>query len=276
MVERMDTQIELLSRITEELIAIHKAIKAPLSTAFNELFNEGARRCQEQLWDKALEVFLDAEKKNDVHPLLQLKIGQLYLQGCNRDCNVIDFAEAERHLLLSARYSEAKRESLHEWRELCGQAYFHAAQAAYLIGEQKQAAGQPDMMRSCLERALGYLAKAVMLWPQVTETIYTQAKCHALLGQVPDAVAKLEVLSDRDRRYFAKSARDGDFVALRAEAEAAFRQATRSLARWRERPKRSSKLLRRPPSGRSDLARRQKTWQPLTLLSASSPGQDNP
>jgi hypothetical protein len=94
MVERMDTQIDLLSQVAEELIAIHKTLKAPLSTEFQELFRRGVQRCREELWDKALEDFLDAEKKNEVHPLLQLKIGQLYLQGCNEDCNVIDFAQA--------------------------------------------------------------------------------------------------------------------------------------------------------------------------------------
>lgn len=41
MVDRMDVQIKLLSDVTEELKAIHRAQKAPLSNQFNELFEEG-------------------------------------------------------------------------------------------------------------------------------------------------------------------------------------------------------------------------------------------
>ncbi len=81
-------------------------------------------------------------------------------------------------------------------------------------------------MRACLEHALGYLAKAAALWPRFTEIVYTQAKCHALLGQIGDAALKLEVLSDRDRRYFSKASQDGDFESFRDAVEELFRRAT--------------------------------------------------
>lgn len=80
-------------------------------------------------------------------------------------------------------------------------------------------------MRACLERALGYLARAMTIWPQFTEIVYHQAKCHALLGQVQDAQQKLEILSDRDRRYFAKASQDGDFRTFHASVEKLFRRA---------------------------------------------------
>jgi soluble cytochrome b562 len=80
-------------------------------------------------------------------------------------------------------------------------------------------------MRSCLERALKYLTKAATLWPRFNEIVYTQAKCHALVGQTQDAAQKLEILSDRDRRYFAKASQDGDFETFRAGVEAVFRRA---------------------------------------------------
>jgi tetratricopeptide (TPR) repeat protein len=226
MVERMDAQLDVLSRVAEELVAIHKTLKAPLSTQFNDLFQRGKLHFREQLWDKALNDFLDAEKFQEVHPLLQLKIGQLYLYGNNSQCNVIDLPEAETHLLAAARYAEAKKGTLTGWSELCGQAYFHAAVAAYLIGEDEQTAGRRDAMRSCLDRALAHLAKAAVLWPQFTDIIYTQAKCYALLGQGGDAVGKLELLSDRDRRYFRKLGLDADFEPLLRDAEAVFTRAT--------------------------------------------------
>ena len=81
-------------------------------------------------------------------------------------------------------------------------------------------------MRACLERALGYLAKAVALWPEFIESVYTQAKCYALLGQAQEARNKLEFLSDLDRRYFAKASQDRDFDILRTEVEDIFTRAT--------------------------------------------------
>jgi tetratricopeptide (TPR) repeat protein len=226
MVDRMDTQVNLLSKVAEELDAIHQTLKSPLINQAQELFRLGEQHFNEGLWDKALKDFLESEKKNDVHPLLQLQIGKLYLFGRSDSYNLIDLPEAERHLLLAARYADAKKKTLTRWSGLCGQAYFYAGVAAYLIGEQEQAAGRPDSMRACLERALAYLAKAAILWPQFTEIIYTQAKCHALLGQIRDSTQKLEMLSDRDRRYFAKASQDGDFAIFSADVDEVFRRAT--------------------------------------------------
>jgi hypothetical protein len=83
-------------------------------------------------------------------------------------------------------------------------------------------------MRSCLERALQYLTKAALLWPRFTDVVYTQAKCHALLGEAQEAKQNLENLSDRDRRYFAKASQDGDFESIQAEIEGLFARALES------------------------------------------------
>ena len=228
MLDRMDMQINLLSNVAAELDAIHQTLKSPLINQAQELFRLGEEHYNESLFDRALEKFLESEKKNEVHPLLQFRIGMLYLYPHGDGYDLIDMPQAETHFLLAARYADAKKKTLSRWNELSGQAYFHAAVGAYFIGEQEQAAGRPDSMRACLERGLGYLAKAVTIWPQFTEIVYHQAKCHALLGQVRDAEQKLEILSDRDRRYFAKASQDGDFQTFHASVEELFRRAIHS------------------------------------------------
>jgi hypothetical protein len=226
MVDRMETQIDHLSEIAARLDAIHKTLQSPLLTQARELFQLGQEHFRKGLLDKSLAAYLKAEEKNDVDFPLQLQIGKLFLYGRDEDDDVIDLALAEKHLLLAARYADAEKGTFPQWNGYCGQAYFHAGVAAYLIGEEAQAAGNSDSRRTCLERALGYLGKAAVLWPRFTEIVYTQAKCHALLGQTQEALKKLQILSDRDRRYFAKSTRDGDFEALRVEIEELFKQAT--------------------------------------------------
>jgi tetratricopeptide (TPR) repeat protein len=226
MLDRMDTQIEQLAQITAKLDAIHKTLQSPLLTQAKELFQLAQENYRKGLLDKALEAYLKAEEKHEVYFPLQLQIGKLFLYGCDEDDNVINLTEAERHLLLAARYAGAEKGSVPQWNRYCGEAYFHAAVAAYLIGEGEQTAGRVDSMRACLERAQGHLTKASNVWPQLTEIVYLKAKCYALLGQSEQAVQQMRILTDRDRRYFAKASQDRDFVSLGAAIETVFKQAT--------------------------------------------------
>lgn len=141
--DRMDTQINLLSNMATELDAIHQTLKSPLINQAQELFRLGEEHYSEELFDRALEKFLESEKKNEVHPLLQFRIGMLYLYPHGDSYDLIDMPQAETHFLLAARYADAKKKTLSRWNELCGQAYFHAAVGAYYIGEQEQASGGP-------------------------------------------------------------------------------------------------------------------------------------
>jgi tetratricopeptide (TPR) repeat protein len=225
MVDRMDRQFEVLSKVAGHLDAIHKTLQSPLMTQARELFHLGQERFRKGLWDKALEAFLEAEKKNDVDFLLQLQTGKLLLYGRNESNNVVNLTEAERHLLLAARFAQAEKDSLPEWKTFCGQAHFHAAVAEYLIGEQRYKEGQTQATKQYLRNALEHLTMAVGLWPEFTETLNLQAKCHSLLGERQSALAKLQILSDRDRRYYAKAKQDQDFRRLLPDIEAIFRGA---------------------------------------------------
>jgi tetratricopeptide (TPR) repeat protein len=221
MVDRMETQIDLLS-------AIHGTLQAPLMTQVRELFKLGQDHYKKGLLDKALEAFLRAEQKNDVDFPLQLQIGKLFLYGRSRSVDVVDLNKAAQHLLLAARYAEAEQSTVPKWRQYCGEAYFHAGVATYLMGEPEQAAGRLDSMCAHLERALEYLSRAGSLCPDFTEIFYTRAKCYALLGRTAEALGEFELLSDRDRRYLAKAEQDRDFDALRADVERVFLQAIAS------------------------------------------------
>ena len=197
-------------------------------TQARELFLLGQERLNKGLLDKALEAFRQSEQKNEVDFLLQLQIGKLLLYGKDDDDDIIDLREAEKHLLLAARFADAEKNSLANWRRYCGEAYFHAAITAYLLGEQEKLISQQDGMKISLERALGYLKRSLNLWPEFLESVYVQAKCHALLGHAAEAQEKLGVLSDHDRKYFAKATQDRDFDAFRVEVDNVFRRAVTS------------------------------------------------
>jgi tetratricopeptide (TPR) repeat protein len=228
--ERMDAQVRLLSQTVAKLDAIHKTLESPLTTQARELFNIGQERMRKGLLDKALQSFRLAEEKNDVDFILQLQMGKLLLYGRNRDSNVVDPVEAEKHLLAAARYADAEKESLgyYGWVKYYGQALFHAAVAAYVSGSQEHTVGRPEIARDCQRRALSYLDSAVKRGYTPTEIIYFQAKCHALLGTCGEALERLRVLSDRDRRYCAKASHDPDLQTLQARIREIFESACSS------------------------------------------------
>jgi tetratricopeptide (TPR) repeat protein len=223
-IDRLDRQIAVFSEAVKALDAIHKTLQSPLMTQAKELFDWGEDRFHKGLYDKALDAFLHSEQKNEVNFLLQLRIGTLFLEGRNRDCNVIDLPSAEKHLVLADRYAQAEAKSVPNWREFSGEARYRAGMAAYLIGEQKQQAGDSSAMRACLERAVEHFQRSLQFRDNNC-TIYSQAKCHALLGQKQDALALFEMLSDRNRKYLAEVTHDPDFDSIRNDVERVLKQA---------------------------------------------------
>jgi RuvA, C-terminal domain len=209
--DRLDTQISIMTGIAKKLDAINAALDAPLDKQARELFKIGLVRLQDGLDDKALESFLQSEQKNDVDFVLQLYIGKLLLYGTG----IKNLQKAKEHLLLAARYAEAKRGRIDCWNQFAAEAYFHAAVAVYLEGEDALGDGKHQDLSALLEMAIGFLSKAESLWPEFLEICYTRAKCCALLGKQDDVRRCFEFLSDRDRRYFLKADEDKDFDGVR-------------------------------------------------------------
>lgn len=217
--DRMDRQIEVLSQVAASIDAVHQTLRTPLMTQARELYDLGQDRFQKALLDKALEAFLQSAEKNEVYFPLQLQIGKLYLYGKDEDDDVINLVSAEKHLLLAARYAESEKGNLPAWGRHCGEALFHAGVSAYLLGGVEFENGQTDSMRICLERSLKHLDRSKSLWPEFSETLYTQAKCHARLGNIDELRELFVHLADWDRRYFSKSEQDGDFAPFRGVIE---------------------------------------------------------
>ncbi len=92
-------QTEQFSQVLMELDAIRRTLESPLLTQAREFFRIGCDRLARGLLDKALQAFLEAEKKDDADFFTQLYLGKLYLNGSNEDDNVVDIGEAKKHAL---------------------------------------------------------------------------------------------------------------------------------------------------------------------------------
>src|ERR1700722_4483102 len=227
-VDRLDEQIQLFSQAVVKLDEINRTPKIPRATEANEVYSQGERWFRQGLYEESVDAYLKAEEIYKVHYLLQFRIGSLFLEGRNRISNVIDLTRAEPHLLLATRYAEVQDSSDPRAQRICGDAYFRAGKAAYLLGEERRGAGDLEGAQACLQRALGHLANSLERWPENTATLYWQAKCHALLAQTQQALEKFVILSDRNRRYCADAMEDGDFETLRNDIHYVFRRALES------------------------------------------------
>ena len=216
-VDRLDGQLKLFSQAVHKLEQINQTLRTPRATEANELYDQGERWFSQGLFEESLDAFLKAEQIYKVNHFLQFRIGSLFLEGANGKSNVIDISRAEPHLLLATRYAESQQPSDSTTQRICGDAYYRAGKAAYLLGEERRKASDVGGVEDCLNRALGHLAKAVQVWPGNTPTVYWQAKCYALLGQKQRVMEKFGALSDRNRKYFADAMEDGDFVSFQED-----------------------------------------------------------
>jgi hypothetical protein len=168
-----------------------------------------------------LKKFLRAEREDEANFPLQIMIGKLFLYGVNGTNNVIDLPNAEKHMLLAARYTGPAENQ----RKRRGESFFHAALAAYLIGEEESQAGRTDAMLECLKRALTHLQLAMNAFPEFSEIHYLAAKCLVGVGREKEALTGLAILAERDPiGYSAKVAQDKDFDIIRNEVNEVFRR----------------------------------------------------
>jgi len=223
-VDRMNQQAEMFSKAVARLCAIHETLKSPLMTQANELLKLGLQWEKQGLLDEAREAYLQSEQKNEVNFLLQLSIGMLFLGGTNRQCNVIDVGQAEKHLRLAQRYARAAEKTEPNWKRFCADACYHAGTAAYVSAEQHEGVGDLAGRQKSLEQSLDYLTEALKLRPEFTACIYCQGKCYALLGRKAEALERFRVLADRNRDY-SQILQDKDLDDIRPDIQKIFQSA---------------------------------------------------
>ena len=215
-------QNKLLFGILAELDAIHKILESPILTQAREFFRIGCERLSRGLLDKALESFLEAEKKNDTDFVTQSLIGLLYLYGRDDDDDVINLLEAEKHLRLAVRYGmaeitvlpESKRD---EFKKLLAEVCLHTSIACYVQVNEPEIKENPAVVSRQIEEARSFARKACEFNPGLSEAHYHYAKYSALLNDDKGAVLSLREAIDKDWNYCLKADIDKDFDPIRPE-----------------------------------------------------------
>ncbi|GEM_PF-3333719 len=212
---KVNTTNKLLSTLIDKLDAIHKTLESPTLTQAREFFNLGCQRLSKGLLDKALEAFMEAEKKNDTDFFIQFYIGMLYLYGIDDDDNVRDLQKAKNHLLLAARYGKAEINTDPSFSKLTAEAFLLASFAIYFRLDKDLMQSDASKSRAILEEARHLASDSIKFYPEYSEATYHIAKYSALLNEPSICLAELEKAINADRNYAIKVDVDGAFDPVR-------------------------------------------------------------
>ena len=215
LLEELNTQSKLLSSLLNKLDAIHKTLESPTLTQAREFYHIGCERLSKRLLDKALEAFIEAEKKNDTDFFTQFRIGNLYLNGRDEDDNLLDYEKAKHHLLLAVRYAKAELKVDPSFAHLAARALLLASIAIYVQLGEKHILGIDAKTNTLLKEARKLVSDAIELHPAFSEALYHSAKYSALLAESQTSIPNLEKAIVIDRNYAVKVDVDHAFDPVR-------------------------------------------------------------
>ncbi len=220
LLSQAEAQNRRLTDIVAKLDEIHKTLESPLLTQARELYRIGSERLSKGLLDRALEAFLQAERKNDADFFIEYQIGKLYLYGLDRDDNVVDLEQAKLHLKQAVRYGEAELLAAPEFARWVGESGLHLSIALWACASDLAVSGQPTESRTSLEEARKAVCRAIEAYPRLSESHYHSAKYSALLREPESALPSLEAAIRLDREYCLKVYSDPDFDGISSEVAA--------------------------------------------------------
>ena len=216
LIDQVSITNELLSNLIDKLDAIHKTLESPTLTQAREYYRIGCDRLSKGLLDKALEAFLESERKNNTDFFTQFHIGNLYLYGVDEDDNVLDLKKAKEHFLLAARYAKAETKVDASFARLAAESLLHASIAVYAQLGDKDILDDTSKTKSLLEEAKRLTLDAVRIYPQLSEGFYHVAKYSALLKEPETSIQSLQTAIIADREYAVKVDIDHAFDPIRS------------------------------------------------------------
>jgi len=227
LLEQSRLQTQVLQGVVARLDAIRKTLESPLLTQARELFEIGCDRLRKGLLDKALDALLAAEEKDDTNYFIEYFIGVLQLYGIDEDDDVVDLAEARRHLLAAARFADAEARECREFLAMGANAYLHASISCHALSAETMSEGDAAHAHELAKEARALASTATTRNPALAEAWYRLAKHSALLGDTPAMARALEQAIRRDPLYTVKALSDETFDSARAEVAALLRGLTR-------------------------------------------------
>jgi len=203
--------------ICDRLDTMNDILNNPSLTKTRELYRRAAVNYDKGFYDEAKNDLLEALASNKTDYISWFLLGKTYLFGAGEFSNVIDLDAAVDALKNAVKYITPDARKQDEARVMAAEMCFYLGLAQQTRAMDALHAKNEADCRGYLEQAGSSYSQSWDYSAQMLEARYNRARCKALLGDTPGAIADLEALVLADRNYCIKVCADNDFVGIAAE-----------------------------------------------------------
>jgi chemotaxis protein histidine kinase CheA len=200
--------------ICDRLDTMNDILNNPSLTKTRELYRRAAVNYNKGFYEEAKSDVLEALASNKTDYISWFLLGKIYLFGASEFSNVIDLDAAVDALKNAVKFITPDARKQEDARVM-------AAEMCFFLGLTQQTRALDSLhakneadCKSYLEQAGNSYGQSYDYSPKMLEARYNRARCKALLGDVPGALADLENLVLADRNYCIKVYADKDFSGI--------------------------------------------------------------
>ena len=206
---------ESAQALCDRLDTMNNILSNPSLTKTRELYRRAVVSYDKGFYEEAKNDLLEALASNKTDYISWFLLGKTYLFGASEFSNVIDLDAAVDALKNTVKFITPDARKQEDARALAAEMCFYLG-----LAQQNRAI---DALRAKNEaEGRGYLEQAGTSYGQswdysdkMLEARYNRARCKALLGDAPGAIADLEALVLADRNYCVKVCADYDFAGIK-------------------------------------------------------------
>jgi tetratricopeptide (TPR) repeat protein len=215
---RTEAAIDRLSDdICQRLDKIANILETPRGTAARELYNNAFANCRKGFYTEALPDVQKAVELLSADYLSWFLEGRIYAFGAGEFSNVIDLDKAIAAYANAAKYVSPDAEKSEEAKCLAAEIRFYLGLAQYARSQELFGTGNHAESNALLSTARDSFLRSYQYSNLMLEARYYAARCKALLGDTPGALADLEAVIKGDARYCVKAEMESDFDAIRGD-----------------------------------------------------------
>jgi len=214
--DRITSTLQYISKdICDRLDAIQDIVNNPRLTEARELYRSAVVHCNKGFFEEAVEDLKAALGKTKTDYISWFLLGEVYLFGKGKFCNVIDLDASIDALTSAAKYIDPEIATSTEATLMASEIWFYLGLAKYKKCNDLRLQGQKAEAKAIIEGALQAFEEAFGLSKNMLEARYNAAKCKALVGNAKGALADLHVAITKDRNYCLKMFADSDFNSIK-------------------------------------------------------------
>lgn len=211
-----------LSKISQQLEAIHHTLKTPHQTQAIEFRNIGLERVERGLLEDALESFDEAEKLDHTDFITAYNKGKIYFYGDGNSADLINLELAGKYFKNTMKYLSAeikflqrqnsKSDTYKQLKSLFSTFLLHYSQYYYVCGNEEYLKNNKtinDIAKQNYENMLQYAT----LSEEITssgEAKFMIVKAFLMLGDIENAILKTGPLLTHNFDYLYKLQKDED------------------------------------------------------------------